>query len=120
VAANNRTLTVSGTVTIYGMSGYVSPGSGCTSTRASGMPVMIYYAAGSLVGSTSLTGTGIARNTWSSSYYYGYSDSCEYAFTISDVAASDDYRVTTGSGSGDGVGFSREQIESSGADITLR
>jgi len=119
VAANNRTLTVSGTVTIYGMSGYVSPGSGCTSTRASGMPVMIYNAAGSLVGSTSLTGTGIARNTWSSSYY-GYSDSCEYAFTISDVAASDDYRVTTGSSSGDGVGFSREQIESSGADITLR
>lgn len=120
VAANSRTMTVPGTVTVYGMSGYVSPGSSCTNSAVSGTPVTIYNAAGELVGTTSLTGYGIARNTWSS-YYYGYSDSCEYSFTISDVAASGDYfRVKAGSGTGDGVGFSRAQLESSGAGITIR
>lgn len=120
VASNSRTMTVTGTVTVYGMSGYVSPGSSCTGSAVHGTSVTIYDASGDLVGATSLTGYGIARNTWSTSYY-GYSDSCEYSFTMPDVAATGDYfRVKAGSGAGDGVGFSREQIESSGADITLR
>lgn len=120
VASNSRTMTVTGTVTVYGMSGYVSPGSSCTGSVVNGTSVTIYDASGDLVGTTSLTGYGIARNTWSTSYY-GYSDSCEYSFTMPEVAATGDYfRVKAGSGAGDGVGFSREQIESSGADITLR
>lgn len=118
VAASSRSMDVHGTVTIYGMSGYVTPGSGCTSTLAYGMPVTIYDASGDIVGTTSLTGSGIARTTWSS--YSSYADSCEYAFTVSDVAATDDhYRVKAGSGLNDGVGFSREQLES-GANVTLR
>ncbi|MDD7941988.1 hypothetical protein PHK61_26585 [Actinomycetospora lutea] len=120
VAANNRTMTVNGTVTIYGMSGYVTPGSGCTGTVASGMPVTLYDASGSVVGTATLTGSGIAANTWST-YTSGYADSCSYAFTMTDVAATDDhYRVKAGSASGDGVGFSREQLETSGAHVTYR
>jgi hypothetical protein len=120
VAANNRTMTVNGTVTIYGMSGYVTPGSGCTGTLASGMPVTLYDASGSVVGTATLTGSGIATDTWST-YTSGYADSCSYSFTMTDVAATDDhYRVKAGSASGDGVGFTREQLETSGAHVTYR
>lgn len=119
VAASNRAMTVNGTVTVYGMYGYVTPGSSCSSTSVNGTPVSIYNATGGLVGTATLTGYGTARNTWST-YSYGYADSCEYTFTIADVAASDHYRVKAGSGTGDGVGFTREQIESGGADITYR
>lgn len=120
VAANNRTMTVHGTVTIYGMSGYVTPGSGCTGALASGMPVTLYDASGSVVGTATLTGSGSAANTWST-YTYGYADSCSYSFTMTGVAATDDhYRVKAGSASGDGVGFTREQLETSSAHVTYR
>lgn len=117
--AANRTFTVTGSVTIYGMYGAVSPGSSCSNTAVNGMPVTIYDSAGDLVGTATLTGYGTARNTWST-YSYGYADSCAYAFSIADVAASDHYRVTAGSNAGDGVGFTREQLETSGAHITRR
>ncbi|MDD7966799.1 hypothetical protein [Actinomycetospora lemnae] len=117
--AANRTMTVTGSVTIYGMYGAVSPGSSCSNTAVTGMPVTIHDAAGDLVGTATLTGYGTARNTWSS-YSYGYADSCQYAFTMSDVAASDHYLVKSGRSNGDGVGFTREEIESNGAHITLR
>ncbi|MEJ2862398.1 hypothetical protein [Actinomycetospora flava] len=120
VAANNRTMTVSGTVTIWGMSGYVSPGSGCTGAAATGMPVTLYNATGNVVGTATLSGSGIAANTWST-YAYGYADSCSYSFTMNDVSAADDfYRIKAGSAGGDGVSYSREQLETNGAHVTYR
>ena len=102
------------------MYGYVTPGSSCTGTIANGMPVTIYDAAGTLVGATTLTGHGVARNTWNTTSY-GYADSCEYSFSVGGIAASaDHYRVKAGSAAGDGVGFSREQLESTGAQVTYR
>lgn len=119
VAANNRAITVTGTVAVAG-SGYLTPGTYCSMNSAVGLPVTVYDASGELVGTTTLSGSsGVARNTWSSSYY-GYADSCEFSFTISDVAATaDHYRVKIGSGSGDGVGYSRQQLES-GVQMTYR
>lgn len=117
--AANRTMTVTGSVAVYGW-GTLTPGTACSINSAEGMPVTIYDAVGQLVGTTTLRGGGIAQDTWNSSSY-GYADSCVYSFTISDVDATNDwYRVKSGSDSGDGVGFSREQLETSGAHITRR
>jgi len=119
VAANNRTMTVNGSVAVGGWS-YMTPGSGCTMTSAQGMPVTLYDATGKVVGTATLGTSGIARNTWNTSSY-GYADSCAFSFTMNDVDASHDYYLLkSGNAGGDRVSFSRSQLETSGAHVTYR
>jgi hypothetical protein len=122
-AAAHSTMTVQGTVAVYGY-GAMTPGSGCSQATAQGMPVTVYDASGSLVGTTTLSGSGIARDTWGTGYsgYYSSSvDSCEYSFSIPDVTTSSShYRVKAGSGDGEGVGYSLDQLRSGPIGITVR
>jgi hypothetical protein len=120
VALVPRTMTVNGSVVVGGR-GTLQPGMGCEMTSAAGRPVSIFGSDGRLVGSTSLTGTnGIAVNQWNSAQP-GLADGCQFPFTLSGVDAEDTfYRVTLGSDIDNSVGFSRQQLETSGAHITYR
>jgi hypothetical protein len=118
VAQRTAKMTINGSVTVYGMSTLTSPGQACQNLSMTGKPISIFGSNGDLVGTSSLVGSGTAVNEWNS-YSYGYADACRFAFTLTDVAASDEYyRVTLGSDISNSVGFSKEQLQSSGANIT--
>lgn len=98
-----------------------TPGSACSQPMALGMPVTVYDASGSLVGTTTLTGSGVSRDTWSTYSSSSYADSCEYTFSVPDVTtASSFYRVKVGSGENDGVGYSLDQLRGGPIATTLR
>jgi hypothetical protein len=117
VARQTSKMTINGSVTVYGAA--AQSGAACQNTSMTGKPISIFGSNGDLVGTTSLTGYGVAVNQWNVSSYANYADSCRFSFTLTDVTAADDYyRVTTGSDVSDSVGFSKEQLEASGANIT--
>jgi hypothetical protein len=116
VVSAHRTMTVQGSVTAAGY-GTLTPGEGCSMTSMQGRPVSIFGADGTLVGTTSLPTYGIAVREWNT--YSSYADGCRFDITFTDVAARDDYyRVGVGTDPTNAVGFSRDQLESSGANIT--
>jgi hypothetical protein len=118
VAQKTAKMTINGSVTVYGNSSLMTPGAGCQNLSLTGKPVSIYGSDGDLVGTSSLTGSGTAVNEWNT-YSSGYADACRFSFTLTNVSAADDYyTVTLGSDRSSGVGFSKEQLQSSGAQIT--
>lgn len=119
-AAAHSTMTVQGTVALYGY-GTATVGGACSQPMAQGMPVTVYDASGSLVGTATLSGTGVGRDTWNTYYSSSYADSCEYTFSVPDVTTSSShYRVKVGSGANDGVGFSLDQLRTGSIATTLR
>jgi hypothetical protein len=119
VAQKTSKMTINGSAVVYGMSSLMAPGTACTSPAMTGKPVSIFGSNGDLVGTSSLTGSGVAVNQWNT-YSGGYADACQYSFTLTDVTASDDYyRVTLGADISNSVGFSKEQLQASGANITM-
>lgn len=118
LVAANQPMTVQGSATVYGMSGYLTPGTSCTSTYYTGRPVSIFGADGSLIGISTITGYGTAVNQWGT--YSGYADACRYSFTVANVPTGEkSYRVTLGSDISNSVGFTEDALTSWGANITL-
>ncbi len=118
VAQKTAKMTINGSVTVYGMNTLMTPGTACQNQAMTGKPVSIFGSDGALVGTSSLTGSGTAVNQWNT-YSYGYADACQYSFTFTNVTGADDfYTVTLGSNAAQGVGFSKDQLQSSGARIT--
>lgn len=116
--AAQRTMDVTGTVSITGAAGTVAPFSACGGAGYlgwldSGTPVSIRDGEGAVVGTGSL-GPGVSGPAgWS-----GWSDSCTFAFSVDDVpAGSEYYRVTVGSDTSETL-FSRSELQASGAHIT--
>ncbi|MCD2196223.1 hypothetical protein LQ327_22880 [Actinomycetospora endophytica] len=118
VAQKTSKMTINGSVTVYGMNGVVMPGSACENPSMRGKPVSIFGSNGDLVGTSSLTGSGTALDQWNT-YSSGYADACQYSFTFTNVSGADDfYTVAVGTSAGQGVGFSKEQLQTSGAQVT--
>lgn len=118
VAQRTARMTVNGSVTVYGMNTLMAPGTACQNPSMIGRPVSIFGSNGDLVGTSSLTGSGTAVDQWSS-YSSGYADACDYTFTFANVTSADDfYTVTVGTDAAQGVGFSKDQLQRSGANIT--
>lgn len=119
VAQKTSKMTINGSVVVYGSS-TLTPGSGCSMISVQGKPVSIFGSHGDLVGTTSLAGdNGVAVNQWNTYSYGNYADGCRFTFTLSDVSAADDYyTVSVGGSASQGVGFSKDQLQTSGANIT--
>jgi hypothetical protein len=112
-------MTISGSVVASGY-GTLTPGSGCSMTSMEGKSISIFGSDGTLVGTTMLNGTdGVAVNQWNTYSYGNYADGCRFTFTLTNVSAADDYyTVAVGNDASKGVGFSKDQLQSSGAQIT--
>ena len=118
VAQKTAKMTINGSVTVYGMSTLTTPGQACQNPSMTGRPVSIFGSNGDLVGTSSLVGSGTAVDQWNT-YSYGYADACQFSFTFTGVTSADDYyTVAVGSDRSKGVGFSKEQLQTSGANIT--
>ncbi len=119
VAQKTAKMTINGSVVAYGY-GSLTPGSGCSMRSMAGKPISIFGSNGDLVGTTTLSGDdGVAVNEWNTSTYGNYADGCRFTFTLAGVSAADDYyTVAVGSDRTVGVGFSKEQLQTSGANIT--
>lgn len=107
------TTTVHGFVTIYGLSGFERPGADCGQPLFAGRPVTVFDGDGNALGTTALAAHGTATDRWHT-FAGGYADACRYEITVPDVAtASSQYTVAVGTESGDGVGFTRDQLGAS-------
>jgi hypothetical protein len=116
VTLAHRTMTVQGSLVVAGRGGALVPGATCSVSRMPGRSVSIFGPDGSVVASAPLSTGGTATDQWHTAF--PYADACRFAFTVTDVPASDDsYRVGLDGNPSDTVPFTRDEL-TKGAQLT--
>ncbi len=116
VAMTHRTMTVQGSLVVAGR-GALVPGVPCSVTAMPGRTVTVFGSAGTVLGSAPLSTGGTAVDQWHLAV--PDADACRFSFTVPDVPASDDsYRVGLDGNASDTVAFTREELTTSGAQLT--
>ncbi|MEJ2866519.1 hypothetical protein WCD74_01995 [Actinomycetospora sp. OC33-EN08] len=117
VVAANRTMSVQGSV-VVSTAGLGLPGVPCAPRSVTGRSVSVFGSDGRLVATAPMPATGYAVDRWRSSR--PYADGCRFDVLFTDVPANDTlYRVGVGGSIADTVGFTREQLTTTGAQVTV-
>jgi hypothetical protein len=112
----HRTMAVPGSLVVAGQ-GALVPGASCSVARMPGRSVTVFDDDGRVVASASLPTTGTAIDQWHTAP--PWADACRFSFTIGDVTAGEDsYRVGLDGDPSDTVGFSHDELTTTGAQLT--
>lgn len=110
------TMTVPGTLTVAGVS-LPFPGESCFPESSAGA-VTIFSTDGTVIGSAPLTAVGVALDRWQTRT--PAADACRVPFTVTGVPSDQaHYRVGLDGDFSDTVGFSHDDLATTGAQITV-